>query len=336
MTLLFAHHDYSATIVAADQRLTLKGRDFIWDEQSSKLVVVLCTDGMAVIGYTGVAYVRNLPTDEYIARLLIDQLAPGQFNTMPGFMFGGKARPIRLGTTLKQLIDKLHGILRRQRDPFALVIAGQRRFKRRVFPFVSLIDRLDQSASYPSMRKGSVGGRRWAFAGDCGSPSSLYAIYCESYEQLRYLLPDRDPFEIRLHAIRAVFEHRRQTTHTVGDSLHLAIIRPGGVHLGMWRGATWTSPGIGFGGLPEAAVPVELAEMNPTVYSPWIVGGNVVAAPELGSGGRLSTNAWCWEIVIEQMFQPPPKFNQQYRLFNTVLPIPAVHGWGPARRRPAP
>jgi len=335
MPLLFAHIVPGAVILAADQRLTLQGGGRIWDEQSSKLVAILCTDGAAVIGYTGLAYLRNLPTDEYIARLAIDLLAPGAHIPRSGTMIGGDRTPIRIATTLKTVIDKLHSQVAKRNDEFTLIVAGQRRLKRRLWPFVSLIDHLERHTSYPVMRGRSLTLQRWAMAGDTGVPDDLFAHYERSVAYGSSVLPDRHPIEISIRAMRDTFNHRHQTTPTVGDSMHIAVIGANEIRLGMWAGPLWRNPGIAIPALPGAALPADLAAINANIYSPWVVSSQVVMPPAVMSAREIKTGAWYWDIVISEIMKSPPP-PPVYGLSGFVLPPPTFSGWGPAKRRRAP
>jgi len=224
--------------------------------------------------------------------------------------------------------------VRRFGYPFSLIIAGQRRFKRRIFPFVALIDRLDQRTSYPSMRKGSIAERDFAVAGDCGDPTFLKAIYQLNLIALREHLPGRDPIDLRLRAMISAFEFRRTMTATIGDTLHIAVISLGRVQLGMWRGKTWVSPGI-TSDLKDSLIKAAL-ESAPTVYSPWIVSSSLVSTPQLRTGGgKTSMAAWYWEIAIEELFGMSPPTAPRYQLTNVVLPPPYIGGWFPAQRKRA-
>jgi hypothetical protein len=334
MTLLFAHIAPEATIIAADQRLTLAGTGRVWDEQSSKLVAILCTDGLAVIGYTGVAYVRNLPTDEYIARLAIDLLAPGTL-VRGVAIIGLKRVPIRVGTTLKKLIERLHAQIRQSKAEFSLVIAGQRRFKKRMWPFVALIDHLERGVSYPAMRKSSVATRRWAIAGDSGNPGQLFARYEREVAFVRSVLPNRHSIEHSIRAIRTVFEERQRSTSTIGDSIHFAVISQGELRLGMWAGPSWRDPGIVAPAYPGSSLPPEFVKMRADIYSPWVVASDIIMPPSLTNGGEIRTGTWHWNIVISEIMsgtaRPPID-----GLSGIQFGRPSGAGWGPAKRRRAP
>jgi hypothetical protein len=45
----------------------------IFDPQSNKQVVFLCDDAVAVVGYSGAAFLDELPTDHVIAEALADR-----------------------------------------------------------------------------------------------------------------------------------------------------------------------------------------------------------------------------------------------------------------------
>ena len=60
--------NYWNVIQVSDRRLTLDGQP--WDDQSNKSVVFGCRDALLSITYTGLAYIADIPTDEWVTTIL--------------------------------------------------------------------------------------------------------------------------------------------------------------------------------------------------------------------------------------------------------------------------
>jgi len=76
MTLLLAHAARYGAIHVSDRLLTLASPTRPFDQFSNKAVLYLCTDAIIALAYTGVAYIGNRPTDDWIAQQLIGNQLP--------------------------------------------------------------------------------------------------------------------------------------------------------------------------------------------------------------------------------------------------------------------
>lgn len=76
MTLLLAHAARYEAIHVSDRLLTLASPTRPFDQFSNKAVLYLCTDAIIALVYTGVAYIGNRPTDDWIAQQLTGNQLP--------------------------------------------------------------------------------------------------------------------------------------------------------------------------------------------------------------------------------------------------------------------
>lgn len=91
MTLHLVLTNRDGTVHVGDRKLTFSGgRQF--DDASNKIVIFRARDAMVSIGFTGIAYLNGMPTDEWIARRLVPEAysdsasasAVGSINTGSG------------------------------------------------------------------------------------------------------------------------------------------------------------------------------------------------------------------------------------------------------------
>jgi len=81
MTLNVVACNYWHVVQVSDRRLTLNG--IPWDDAANKCVVVGCRDALLSITYTGLAYIGEVPTDEWIHGIV--DASPGAKRSM-GFV----------------------------------------------------------------------------------------------------------------------------------------------------------------------------------------------------------------------------------------------------------
>lgn len=81
-----------------------RGRVKPWDAYSNKSLVIFCRNGLIVLSYAGSAFIDQLPTDSFIANLLLDD-APDQgsrSHSGPSTVFGPVA-----GLDIGRVLDKV-------------------------------------------------------------------------------------------------------------------------------------------------------------------------------------------------------------------------------------
>ncbi len=66
LNLVVANHWH--VVQVSDRRLTLNGEP--WDDHANKCIVLLCRDALLSLTYTGLAYIGDVPTDQWIADIL--------------------------------------------------------------------------------------------------------------------------------------------------------------------------------------------------------------------------------------------------------------------------
>ena len=116
-------------LVSMSKRTDKKLRPF--DPQSNKTLVYAARDAVVVISYTGLAYLDNMPTDQWIAQTLIDRPLAIRSDGRPGAiqLVYQKVWPF-FGTAVKRLSDAISGTMQKLRPvdsqsvTLKLVLAG--------------------------------------------------------------------------------------------------------------------------------------------------------------------------------------------------------------------
>ncbi len=120
MTLVLALMSRSWVLHTSDRLVTVKRRTRVspHDTEANKSLIYLARDGWVALGYAGVAYIGDLPTDAWIAHQLIPDRDPDE----SGFMVGSSAPRRQLGDALRGLAVALQAEL--QRRPSAALFGG--------------------------------------------------------------------------------------------------------------------------------------------------------------------------------------------------------------------
>jgi hypothetical protein len=111
-------------IQASDRLVTVEAAEY--DPVANKAIVLVARDGLLTIGYSGLAYIRNVPTDEVIAGLLAgDNLSQGMMGGLSGTVANLWDRIDDLRTGLSRWFQPLR--LEHRCQPLELSIVGFQR-----------------------------------------------------------------------------------------------------------------------------------------------------------------------------------------------------------------
>lgn len=125
MTLILTAVTPHVILHLSDRLLTV-GRGKPHDSMSNKTVVYRPTDGLFTIGYAGLAYQDNLPTDEWIAEQLWGEALPRDPDGRPTKQFGRSPVVRDIGQSVAVLHKAIQGLTDRNVDKYGLevTIAG--------------------------------------------------------------------------------------------------------------------------------------------------------------------------------------------------------------------
>lgn len=113
-------------IVQVSDRLVvaLRGhRIDVHDPVANKTIVYRAADALVTIGYSGIAYVGDTPTDEWIAETLVGESLRLPGDDRPSKRFGGAGRPLRIGHAVKRLMYALDALPRHPVERHGLYIS---------------------------------------------------------------------------------------------------------------------------------------------------------------------------------------------------------------------
>ena len=140
MTLILAHAAPYGVIHVSDRLITELGTRQPFDASSNKALLYICSDAIVAIGYTGLAYIGESPTDSWIA----SQLAGKPIPKHKGFGQAMQCERRNIVSAIEMLRSRFEPEIRRSRtSEFGLLIAGWkwglRRRPQRLRPFMVVV-----------------------------------------------------------------------------------------------------------------------------------------------------------------------------------------------------
>jgi len=104
VTLILSRSSYRFVLQLSDRLVTAETRPF--DSTSNKTVLFHALGGTAVLSYTGISFIGDVPTDQWIAQQLTG-LDLTQFEKPPAFRFWGPPSKIGFGIALYNLAGQV-------------------------------------------------------------------------------------------------------------------------------------------------------------------------------------------------------------------------------------
>lgn len=139
MTLVLSYMDYGRVVQVSDRLVVMpsvRGGYEKFEERFNKSLVVRFSDGLYVIGYSGVSYLHSLPIDEFIIRSFISKIDyDGLFSESVGRRNFWVKRTV--GKCIIQLAEDFKSVLKRDSFKsyhFEVVFVGVQRKKRLMLP----------------------------------------------------------------------------------------------------------------------------------------------------------------------------------------------------------
>lgn len=266
----------------------------VHNEEANKAIIFGATDGVASIGYTGVAYIGKIPTDRWLAELLWGKPIMGALG------FGGSASTCRIADA----IHKLRHAMDRHAAVFSgleVLISGFRLNRQLWVPF--------------EVRLRRVLGTPTTFAGNLrmrGPGLSIKAVGST---------PTRQEMELALARL-AQQRTRPITADQTADALtglvRVVAARDQGVGINVMT-TIINPPGHGpvicrfspFGERSQAVLKRDGqpdTPIGPADFSPWIIGQHGTMSPSVIVGGATGTtlSAGGLEVRLEGPAVTPP------------------------------
>jgi hypothetical protein len=296
MTLHLSRVAKDLALQVSDRQITWSGRPF--DELSNKNILYWARDALVSIGYTGIAYLEDTPTDQW----LVEKLSgwPYERRRRPDMlMIGGVLNWWRnIELTLHLFQSELRRAFSQARASerqfhFELAIVGWRLKWKRKRQFVSspFVARVIKAAGSPSVRV-VMPGRRWYLGGKMMTGQTPEYLTPEEYQHWRHrlVIEHSDPQVRADHAERVFTEAIRSVSArwaSVGPHCMSILLPPPGVG---WVRVRYI-PSESLDGHPLADYPV--------AYSPWIVGPRHILAPSVMRGTGWNIPLGQFSVVLE-------------------------------------
>lgn len=293
MTLVFSAACRYRIFHASDRLTTItptrKNPDKAWDIHSNKTVIVVGSDCWLVIGYTGLAYLDGIPTDEFIA----NALAGGELGGGIGMWHPGRSLHYReIARSIETTIHDAYRRLPVQARKYATTVsaAGLQNRKPRPRP-VSFYAVISESGAEHTETAGRVV-RPFGFEVNypIGSvnPSvfhrMLIRIKNEGFES---------PEKFRDVMMDAIVE-TGQISEVVGEDVMGVILEPLARKISVHFRSADPDRQLD---LVRATYPaLEERAKVPTVPTPWILTPGMFFSPAIGTGGWTQSGS---EIEIE-------------------------------------
>jgi hypothetical protein len=284
MTLILVRASEQYVTQSVDRLVTTEvGGEF--DPKSNKIIVYACKDGIVSIAYTGIAFLGNIPTDQW----LVEQITGRRFDRdrkPPTVGLGQNWEPTEgLGQTMLRVQSALgeavksipaHWKAEWRKQSFDLLIAGWHWNKRhRVRPIIAAVSK------NPDDNEFRVGyhNRFWHYRQLQGTPFIVYAAPNSNYsrgdmEQLKVRVtnkPWQEVESVMVEEVRRVAE----TNARVGKHVLTVTLSPPKDA----RGFVTDNP------LAPLMHPIRSSyfpDLKAEVHlSPWLIGRNVIQPPAL-------------------------------------------------------
>jgi hypothetical protein len=282
----------------SDRLVNERGREF--DPVSNKSLVYFARDALVVLGYSGLAYIDGVPTDQWMAQILTNEVFPGPGQRV-GIRLGPRGQWLDLGQSAELLRQKCSEIYRRLRSPHRflapqIVMAGWQEGRRVWRPVLWIVEYCETKAAYvidrtPRYGWWERGGRYLAVIPDHSSlrnEADLGAL-----EQHSRISPEAAE-KLLVSAVRSV----AQRDTTVGPHCMSVFLPPPTANFVRTRYLPLTE---GRAVLHNNQHHIEV----PAGVSPWVIGPQVIAPPSVivGSGHQISVGTF--NVVTEAPDVPP-------------------------------
>lgn len=278
MTLITAKASQWFAIQVTDRLLTRAGAEF--DPVSNKNVIYEAPDVLVAIGYTGDAYLDELPTDEWLAQTLIGETFGSGEGRATAIRFGPLPHWRHIGPALEmlrvRLVEALQRVNARDRR-FELMVTGwQWQRRRRPRPILLSLEKPPGVTTFTVRRSPRHLGLGGFFFGITPEQN----VSADELLRMRIALRDvhsaDDAERILVNTVREV-----ATRNPVVGPHCMSILIPPPWHPHVRvRYVSEEVPTVGIRGRNDNLV----RATAPAAYSPWVIGPRLVAAPSIMAG----------------------------------------------------
>jgi len=321
VTLILSHISRQGVLQTVDRLVTTtkQGKVSPYDDQSNKSIIFAARDAVVTLAYTGLSYIGQTSTDQWITETLQGEPVPlGPDGKSPA-TFSGRSRldwP-SLGEALTQLRDAVPSAMARVRpawrkEPISIVVAGWQLYHRKpARPFVQIIHKLDVSGTVRVETAPRHLGRGLYLS----SEPDGHLTESELRQLLKTLAAQ--PIKNRMATLVGAVRKVASSSSLVGAHCMCTVLPP--THL-RWARVSYDSPTQAYGQLQSANAGIITM---PVSFSPWVISRGRTTAPmvQAGSGTLELGLDHCTLTVESPKIDPPPGL---------------VAYMGTQRRRPAP
>jgi len=282
MTLVLSFTSPALVVHSSDRRVTATarhGRSWVHSPVENKTIIFRGKDAVGVIGYTGFAYVKRQPTDQWLANVLAPQ--PAGQPQLGEFAFGGRGiGPARLKTLIHRLREAIRSEASFSAKPgLTILVSGYRQRRKKVIPFALELNSLKPSCVQWSQMRLPRSPREFvgfASVGDALPPSEIMSDFekgcaASAHEDLAT--------KVREGLVAATRARARKSALVGSDLMLVTIPHPSIERKIYWRYEADEQR------MEEMIVRNGKAIKFPAIYTPWILTVDSVTCPGNGTGG---------------------------------------------------
>jgi hypothetical protein len=267
-------------------RLQAGKSDAIHSSVENKTIIFLVRDAVGVLGYTGTAYIRGKPTDEWLAK----RIAPTAFGGPDQFAFsiGGNRRD-KLNDVIWRLRKALAGGDLRHNEELAICIGG---FRVRRHRWVSFQAEFGWPPSFIAdsfhMRRPKSMKETWAFSqiGDTFPDDKVMASLSAAVPEAQ--AAGEHPY---VGAMARLIRARSTQSRFVGANLMAVWIPQPRQKRVLWEFMPAQTH-------QAAIISPTTTRTFDAIFSPWIISPGCISRPSFGTGHfSVSTCGWTIEPV---------------------------------------
>lgn len=284
-----------------------------YDPSSNKTIVYRSSDAIVSLGYSGVGYIRGIPTDEWLAECLSGEtpLPRGHDGTRPAaLILKARSSNCNIGFAVRKLCASINARTEPQQHGLYITIAGWQHNRHRYRPIIIEIE-------HPPGKKGLISQepRVWPRGSEFRFHSIGAQLDSATFE--RAFAPFQGSIGLRLNSgdaeriLASIVRQISSEDASVGpDVLSVVLPRPDiGTGYSHFLADQEHYIGIESGGA--------ISDI-PVAYSPWIIGPRRIVAPSLVIGacrhelGGLSFEAigapksGSRAFLMSSLQRPPP------------------------------
>lgn len=293
MTLVLTAASPLYVVQCADRLLTMSAGvvERPADPAANKTILYRASDAVAVIGYSGLAYAGQTPTDEHLAELLWGApLGRGPDGRSPAYRTGRRPNHWNMGQAERALEAAL-AVPAFEGHYVGLTIAGWRNRHGRASPFTVEIERApgaDRCTVARSPRRFTRSAS--FFVHRIGAEIDADALM-ERFEPWRGAAGiSADAATVEEIFVSAIKDHAAHDVHVGADVLSVVLPRPGRAPglVRFWADRLWPA---------RIEVPGRRAEVEHAGHTPWIIAPGFLAPPS-AQVGDVIYNLGAYEVLV--------------------------------------